>query len=245
MEGYRMQAGFWKKTTPRVMGDFIARPRAVDMLGYVSRKKILEAGCGSGYVARMIAKKGAIVSGCDISQQMIEKAIEEESANPLGISYHKTNITRMGKKEEFDGISCVGVLMHNDLETISKFYAEADRVLKKDGVLVVSFTHPFMYVPGSPARKEGPNWMKLTPKENKPYNESQRMREDYWDVDGNVFVSEVWHHSLADYLLTIEESPFKIVDIQEPVVEKEHLLHPTWGTEYGYPAYLQFRMVKK
>ncbi|MDP3881349.1 MAG: class I SAM-dependent methyltransferase [Nanoarchaeota archaeon] len=246
MEGYETQAGFWDKTAPRVMGDLIGRPSAVELMGKgrVRREKILEAGCGTGYTARMLVGEEAIVSGCDSSREMLEKAIKEEKDAP-GIEYKLANIISTGYEgDRFYGVMSIGVLIHNNPSFVNLAYREAFRVLKPQGTMVVSVTHPYLFTSGSPSMKKGKNWVKhrFLGKENAG---SRVFEEEYYDLNGNKFVSEVWDHSIGFYLNGAVQAGFKLEEIREPKVEEKHLLHPSWGKEYGYPAFLQFRMVKK
>lgn len=58
------------------------------LLGDPRGLAILDAGCGEGFHARRLVKKGAArVAGVDVSSAMIELAREQERAEPLGIQY--------------------------------------------------------------------------------------------------------------------------------------------------------------
>ena len=244
MEGYETQAGFWDKTAPRVMGDLIGRPSAVEMMGYLEGKRVLEAGCGTGYVARILAEKGARVSGCDISKEMLERAFKEEKG-VSGIEYKLARITDTGYEDErFDGVISEGVLIHSHPAVLDFAYREARRILKPEGSFVVSVTHPCLFVPGSPSRSEEKNWVKHKLKD-KSQEESKIFTEMYYDIEGNEFISEVWDYPMGLYINSARKYGFNIEEVREPRVEEKHLLHPSWGKEYGYPAFLQFRMVKK
>ena len=44
-----------------------------DLIGDVEGLRVLDAGCGEGYVARVLEKKGAIVTAVDVSRKLVEK----------------------------------------------------------------------------------------------------------------------------------------------------------------------------
>ena len=48
---------------------------------------VLDLACGEGYNTRMLARKGAKVTGIDSSAKMIELAAQEETKEKLGIRY--------------------------------------------------------------------------------------------------------------------------------------------------------------
>lgn len=240
---YAKESGFWQKTKPRVMGDFIGRPQAVSLLGNVRGMRILEAGAGTGYVARILASQGAVVVGCDKEPKMIQRALEEERRNPLGITYVESDITKTPLNNHyFEAVLCIGVLIHNDIEAVNAFFEEAWRLLVPSGILVVSVTHPFLFTSGSPSRNGHSNWVQHTPESTslKSYGDSQIFSETYYDIEGKPFASQVWHHSISAYLNLILKR-FRIQHIQEVVVKKGHLVTPQWGKEYGYPAFFQVK----
>lgn len=63
-------------------------PVALKLLGDVKDREILDVGCGYGLISRMLAERGARVTGIDGSLEMIKLAREQEKQNPRGINYH-------------------------------------------------------------------------------------------------------------------------------------------------------------
>ncbi|MBT4192020.1 MAG: methyltransferase domain-containing protein [Candidatus Diapherotrites archaeon] len=72
------EAVFWQRDEKLIQSDFLCRPQSINALGNVKGKRILDIGCGEGYVSRILALKGASVVGIDNSREMIGKAIEIE-----------------------------------------------------------------------------------------------------------------------------------------------------------------------
>src|ERR1041385_4731068 len=60
-------------------------PAQLALCGDVHGLRILDVGCGNGYFARALSRRGARVTGIDISPRMIEHARKQEVAEPLGI----------------------------------------------------------------------------------------------------------------------------------------------------------------
>jgi 2-polyprenyl-3-methyl-5-hydroxy-6-metoxy-1,4-benzoquinol methylase len=251
-QSYQGNPEFWRKDSPRLQGDLEQRPKAVEMLGDISEKHILEAGCGSGYVARMIARKGAFTYGIDISEEMLKIALESERENVFGILYKPGDITRSldpfiftrSNDPSFHGICCVGVVHHLSPEDYVSFLIQVRGVLKKDSPLVISVIHPSMFYPTSPARTQERCFNKLFPLEDKPMDQSQQFREELYDVDGNHFDSLLWYKPTSFLVNALNENGFRIEQVNEPIFRKEHMLTPLWGDNYGYPTHLQIRAVK-
>ncbi|HTK89581.1 MAG TPA: class I SAM-dependent methyltransferase, partial [Verrucomicrobiae bacterium] len=57
-------------------------PAQLAVCGEVVGREILDVGCGNGYFARALARRGARVAGIDISPRMIEHATRQEAAEP-------------------------------------------------------------------------------------------------------------------------------------------------------------------
>lgn len=97
---------------------------------------VLDAGCGTGRIARYLTDRGCRVRGVDLSPGMIAVAQREHA----DISTQVASITRLPFPDaEFDGIlfwySIVRVA-DTDLPTV---FREARRVLRPDGVALVAF----------------------------------------------------------------------------------------------------------
>ena len=67
---------------------YIIDPAILSILGDVEGKHILDAGCGNGYLCRILSKRGATVTGVDVSEKTIELAKTTESEETRGIKYY-------------------------------------------------------------------------------------------------------------------------------------------------------------
>ena len=70
-------------------------PAFVEFVGDMSGKNVLDAGCGEGYNTRMFARRGARMTGADLSAKMIEFAREAELREPLGIHYERASYSNL------------------------------------------------------------------------------------------------------------------------------------------------------
>jgi len=117
-------------------------PNVYRMLDAQKNEKILDVACGEGTVARYLAKLGAKVTGIDISK-MIDRAIERENKDKLGIRFFKLNAEELNRKFEgvkFDKIVCNMALM--DIAELKTTINNISDVLKENGIFVMSITHP-------------------------------------------------------------------------------------------------------
>jgi SAM-dependent methyltransferase len=116
-------------------------PALLQLLGDVEGKAILDAGCGQGYLARLLAKRGAQVTGIEPATPFMHYAVEREQVEPLGIRYIQTDLTTFSDSTQvFDIVVANMVLMD-----IPDYHAALDACfthLRPGGEFVCSLTHP-------------------------------------------------------------------------------------------------------
>ncbi len=116
-------------------------PRWLAMIEYFADllpgKKVLDAGCGPGRDSLLLAEKGLKVVGVDASKEMIKLA--SKLAKTRNTVFRVGDVRKLSfKGNSFDGVWCVGVLVHFPPEEFRKALKEFYRVLKKGGVLMLS-----------------------------------------------------------------------------------------------------------
>ncbi|WP_437817078.1 class I SAM-dependent methyltransferase [Sorangium sp. So ce1078] len=83
------------------------------VLGDVTGKSVLDVGCGTGIITRMLKQRGAgRVVGLDLSEGMLAVARAEEERSPLGIEYVRRDIADAGALGRFDLVTASYVLPH-------------------------------------------------------------------------------------------------------------------------------------
>src|SRR5215216_4537317 len=105
-------------------------PHTFALLGEVAAKKVLDVGCGEGGYTRMLASKGACVTGIDGSARLIEIAKQRAEKENLDIVYKVRNANSLYdlKEESFDIALAAMSLM--DVEDYRGAIAEIHRVLR-------------------------------------------------------------------------------------------------------------------
>jgi 2-polyprenyl-3-methyl-5-hydroxy-6-metoxy-1,4-benzoquinol methylase len=118
-------------------------PALLAACGDVLAQKALDVGCGDGYFSRLLARAGAAVTGIDLSDRLIERAIEMEAAEPLGISYSRLDAEQLATcfaEETFDLVT--GCMSLQDAADSAAVLAGAARVVRRQGRAVFSVPHP-------------------------------------------------------------------------------------------------------
>jgi ubiquinone/menaquinone biosynthesis C-methylase UbiE len=123
-------------------GRGLADPVLTELLGDIGGQVVLSLCCGQGQDARLLARRGARVTGVDVSSEMLRHAREHEAAAPRGISYVQADAQGL---REFTGASFDGVLCHMalmDVPDLSPTIQAVARVLRDAGWFVFSIVHP-------------------------------------------------------------------------------------------------------
>ncbi len=195
--------------------EFIIDPALWKQLGDIKGLAILDAGCGNGYLSRLLAKKGANVVGIDFSRHFIGFCKKKEKEKPLGCNYYKGSLTDMSfiESETFDIVVSNVVMV--DVQDYQRAFDEINRVLKSKGRFVWSNLHPIF---GSFNQ-----YFYRLPFDT-PRNEERlfSMIDRYFD-SGAILVSwgnikPIWqfHRTLQEYTQALNKAGFLIREIIEP-----------------------------
>jgi 2-polyprenyl-3-methyl-5-hydroxy-6-metoxy-1,4-benzoquinol methylase len=188
----------------KMFGDAVDDPATsalLELLGDVRQMRLLDAPCGEGRVARELARRGADVTGVDISLALLERARDAETRGPLGVDYVHADVSSAGSLagERFDGVVCnFGLSDIDDLEGVLQTYR---RVLSANGRFVFSILHPWF--PGLNDLASGGYY-----------------QEGWWRADaaGSDLRRDVGsnHRTLSTYLNALRRHCFTLDEIAEP-----------------------------
>jgi SAM-dependent methyltransferase len=119
-------------------------PWLLEVIGDVSGLRMLDAGCGEGYVARILSKQGAKVTAIDIAEGLV-KVAQAKDLEGL-IDYQVANLSEPlpGYTQHFDLI--VSNLVLNDVYDYQGFITTLGEVVKPQGRVVLSMNNPYSYV---------------------------------------------------------------------------------------------------
>lgn len=199
----------------------ILNPCIEQLMGQVMGCRILDAGCGEGYLSRFYSKKGASVVGVDFSKNLIEIAKHETAG--LQVEFKEGDLCNLKDfgGQEFDIVLCNLVLLN--LECLTESLREFHRVLRPNGFVVLSIVHPAFNV-------FGPGRWKLGDK-----NPQSRRREGQYFVTGDYFLEKefqaywktrageefpqpfsFFHRTISTYVNAIIQTGFRLLEFKEP-----------------------------
>lgn len=104
-------------------------------LQFCQAKTVLDAGCGEGYGARLLAEAAATVIGADIAPEAVRHAAEKYAR--ANLEYRVMDVTGLAFPDDsFDVVVSLQVIEH--LHNADKFLEEIRRVLKENGRAIIS-----------------------------------------------------------------------------------------------------------
>lgn len=130
----------------------VINPLVFELMGDLRGRVVLDAGCGNGYLARKIAKTAKKVIGVDFTENLLEAA-KKRSKNIPNLKLILANLEKLPfSANSFNVILCNMVLIN--VENLEITINELARVLKINGFIVISITHPcFENPPHTPGIK--------------------------------------------------------------------------------------------
>ncbi|GAA1552705.1 hypothetical protein GCM10009827_086770 [Dactylosporangium maewongense] len=126
-------------------GDFAKRhlinPVLLHMLGDVAGRRVLDAGCGNGYLSRMLAGRGARTVGVEPGQSLFDFAVEQETVAPQGIRYIQADLCALPDLgAPFDAV--VASMVLPAIPDWTGAMQACVHALKPGGLFVFTVNHP-------------------------------------------------------------------------------------------------------
>ena len=180
---------------------------------------MLDLGCGAGYFAREMAKRGALVTGLELSPAMLRYAIAQEERERLGIQYLLGDADCLQEQFEpnaFDLVtSCLALQDMPDVPTVLRAAREA---LVPGGRFVVSIAHPCTDTPFRRWETDAngaKRWLCVD-----RYFERGPMTYQWrgWSYE---FSTTALHATLEDWLTWFLAAGFSLRALREPVSSAE------------------------
>ncbi len=189
----------------------------LDFLGDVRGRRILDAGSGTGYLARLLARAGAQVTAVENARRFHEIALEYEQTTPLGIDFRHGSISSMPGLDAsvFDAVVANYVLM--DVREYEGAMAEIARVLKPGGRFVFSLVHntiDFQWdrsATDSPRKDDRVGWR----------DSGYFIRRAGYIQWGAFEPFLTFHRPLRDYLAACKTVGLELRDLDEPYLTEE------------------------
>lgn len=243
---YNDASNDWNRSEPILLSDFTARPFLLKWAEPVRGLDVLDLGCGEGYFARGLKRRGAgSILGIDVSEEMIGRATEREAQEQLGIRYRSGDAADLEDvaSESFD--LCVAVFLFNylNLEQTRHTMREVHRVLRPGGRFIFAVPHPSL-----PFLGENVAPFYFDQKEAGYYSgRDSQFEGEIWRKDGKSVRVRCVHKNMEDYFTALAAAGFtSMPQISELRATEEHLQSdPEWfGPLRDKPLHVAFQLTK-
>jgi len=228
---WERNADFWIKIIREKLDPYrlkITNKAVLNLLKKRKNLKILDAGCGEGYLCRTLSKKGHQVFGIDFSPKLIEAAQELERKKPLGIKYFIGDFRKTKfSSSYFDVVLCHQTI--NEIPNPKKAFREFSRILKTKGNLILLFLHPCF---------------EINPEK---YFQKVKIKKSYYLVSEIKSPSPYFylHLPLSEWIDSLNKTGFSIKKVGEPhppltLIKK----NKWWRKNFKKPLFILIEVVK-
>ena len=232
-------AGLWSARVGE-MGDrnreAVLTPALLEMIGSVEGMRVLDAGCGEGFLSRLLAKRGAEVVAFDYSEEMV-RICHDRTPEDLSVIYHHGSAEKMSflQNESFD--LAISNIVLVDLEDYQSAIREAFRVLQPGGRYILADMHPcFMTEKCGWARDDAGNKLHWTI--DNYFNEGPHEERVVLSSE-NVLIQ--YHRTLTSMVRAILNVGFVIQDLSEPTPTAEAIERdPGWKDDTRITHFIIF-----
>ncbi len=224
-----MGMGYIRKSKQNLHNVYYNNPAIISLAGEVKGKEVFEVGCGGGSITEWLAKEGASVTACDISEQMVKytkkklgskaKVLIADISKPL--VFLETNSTDL----------IIASLVLHYISNWLPVFSEFNRILKKDGSIIISVHHPHA------------DWKWF----NKTNYFKKELYEDSWTIDGKSYPVNFYHRTLANMFAIFRKNGFFVDILLEPfpIPEAKEVDARSYETLLSNPHFLFLRLKKE
>ena len=204
--------------------ELFTSPRFAEFLPDLAGLSMIDLGCGEGRYTRSFARRGARMTGVDISPGMLELARQEEVREPLEIRYEVESSTHLSSfaDSSFDaGVSAMALMDTPDFPAVAR---EAFRVIRPGGGFYFSVLHPcFMRRDSTWASDAAGRVIGRTI--SNYWNESPYTEQ--WGFEpAPPFTIFYFPYRIEDYINGLCQAGFRIERIEEPRSSAELIQSP-------------------
>src|SRR5688500_16229456 len=160
-----------------------------------SPRRVLDAGCGEGWLARYLSQHGMHVTAFDGSEPLVKRAREMGGADFLHITYDQFVAQPSLTGTEFDVVVFNFSLFAEDIVPALK---AARSIVKPGGRLIIQTVHPY------------------NDAQDEPYADGWRM--ELFGTMGDAFQTPMpWYfRTMKSWVQAVLQSGFQLIDLREP-----------------------------
>ena len=205
-------------------------PRLLAYAGDVAGRRVLDAGCGEGHIARMLAQRGAEVTAIDLAPLLLTIAQERDPGTSTTYLAHDLSTPLTRYSEFFDLV--VSNLVLPDVDDYRGYITTLGDVLKPGGRAVLSLLNPYRAVLDERVRH---------------YFESGLGIREYRGLARWGIHAYYYHRTLEEYVTAFRERGFLLSNLSDlrPTDELLESGHPGPLRDYHFPIFMVLAFLKQ
>ena len=195
------ERGLWRRAADEP--SLVLNPTELELLAGVDGEEVCVLGSGDNEVAFALAGLGARVTSVDISRRRLEVAAGRARELGLELTFVRADVTDLAPlADDAFAFAYTGGHMSGWVADIRKYYAEAARVLRPGGLLVVHEYHPVRRL-----------WLDA---------DGPEPVHDYFERGPHRYTSDEglptfeYHWTTADHIQAVVDAGCRIVRVEEP-----------------------------
>ena len=162
-------------------------------------RRMLDVGCGEGWLARRIAQQGVDVTGFDVSPALLERA-SRHPGHYSELSYTDFAANPRSVGSDYDVVVCNFSLLGADIAPVLR---GCRSVIAADGKLMIQTIHPF---PDAANAAYVDGW-----------------REETFDAFDGDFAPMPWYfRTVGTWIEEVIAAGFRLVELREPTHPETH-----------------------
>lgn len=160
----------------------------------LSPGRVLDLGCGEGWLARELSAGGVDVVGVDASAELVRHA-EEKGGGRFHVRSYEEIAERPEEFGEFDAVVANFALLHEDVVPL---LGALRRALRGEGALIIQTVHPWLATGTA------------------PYQDGWRTERFAGFGEGFAEAMPWYFRTLSSWIRVLRKSGFEILEVEEP-----------------------------
>ena len=210
-------------------GDFARRhlitPTLLALLGDVDDLDILDAGAGTGYLSRLLARQGARMTALEPVEPLVRYVQDRETAEPLGVTIIQEDLSQMTRfSDHFDVVIANLVLL--DIPDFQRAMHNCIQAVKPGGAFIFSLEHPSF---------------SSADKTERPY----RLTDYFTPTATQRAFGHNYRRTLETYIDILTDNGMFVERIKEPQLAASIAAqHPSHAWGHDLPAFIFIKAIK-
>ncbi len=232
------------RQNPISMNEVVEKPTMFSLLPDLTRKKVLDLGCGTGeHLAHYLQLGAKKVVGLDLSELMLQKAAQDLAQHwriEQDFALHCLPMEALDQIPESQFDLVTSSFAFHYIEDFSALLAKISAKLTACGTLIFSQEHPIVT-----CYRHGYRWEKNEQKQQVAYRLNYYREEGERDRSWFQQGFKTYHRTMATIFNQLIQAGFEIVQAAEPMLAEQSKWHNEFKDLQHRPPLLFIKAVKK